>query len=365
MPFEASHSFAPHMEPRVLPGLGFNATAWSVRWGSVDSPTRINPVILSRESINAVPVEGEPDLNCLKVARFKAERTGFKVTDEVTIWEPKKPEKFQKQPFVCNLEDVRANPNSNDGLCGLSVVEETPGRLGSSGKEEQASVYIAYPGIVRMPTSAVSLEQSFGELPEVTILRSLGPGKNLTPIGRLYDNKETFLFRPEGKDYYHGLQVVAYDEETKEAEVVSTLEFPKTSWSKWRMGTAAGLFWLDKEHAILPIHGINFDSSATNTEGLYDYSLGVALIKKDEKGILQVVKVADKPLIVPSELDHLIGERFKFRRIAYSCYVWREGTMFNFFVSKGDLGIVLEQRTLGQAMSSLASRPEDFLAEVA
>lgn len=364
MPLEVEHALAPQ-SGSVLEGIGFNATAWPVRWGSVDSPIRINPIILSRKPINAVPVEGEPDYNRLEAAVIKAEPTGFKVTGQVTVWEPEKAGKLPNQPIVCNYEDFRTNPTTPDGLCGLSVIEKTPGCLGSSGKAEQDPVYTAYPGIVRMPTRAVSLEQSFGGLPEVTILRSLGPGKNLTPIGKLYDNQDTFLFRPEDLEYHHKLQVVTYDETTKDTKVISTLEFPKTSWSQWRMGTTAGLFWLDKEHAILPIHGINFDYSATNTEGLYAYSLGVALIKKDGNGILQVAKVADKPLITPEQLDHLLGERFKFRRIAYSCYVWRDGTMFNFLVNKGDIGTVLEQRTLGQVMSSLASRPEDLCRKVA
>ena len=357
MPFEASHSFAPHIEPRVMPGIGFNTTALPVRWGDVDSPI-VKSVFLARDPINFVPGIGKPDDSKLKLSLVANEPTGFKVIDQVTIWEPGK-------AGGCTYEDFRANPTSFDGLCGLSVIEQTPGRLGSSNKAEQIPAYTAYPGVVRLPTSAVSLKQSFGELPEVTILRSLGPGKNLTPIGKLYDNQDTFLFRPEGKDNNHKLQVVVYDEETKEPKVVNTLEFPKTSWSQWRMGTTAGLFWLDREHAILPIHGINFDYSATNTEGLYAYSLGVALIKRDGQGILQVAKVADKPLIIPEQLDHLIGERFKFRRIAYSCYVWRDGAMFYFLVNKGDIGTVLVQRTLGQVMSSLASLPENLLLKVA
>lgn len=340
----------------VLPDIGFNATAWPVSWGSVDSPIHINPVILSRKPINAVPVVGEPDYNCLNVAVVKAEPTGFKVTEEITIWDPETTTKSQKQPFVCNYEDFRANPTSPDGLCGLSVIKSTPGILRSP-NTIGVPVYKAYPGVVRMPTSAVSLEQSLRALPEVTVLESLGPGKNITPIGKTYDNKETFLFRPDGEDYNHKLQVVVYNETTKEPKVVSTLEFPKTSWSQWRMGTAAGLFWLDGKYAILPIHGINKEPSLTNTEGSYDYNLGVALIKRNERGFLQVAKVADKPLIIPGQLDHLIGERFPgYRHIAYSCYVWRDGLIFNFLVNKGDIGTVLVQKTYNQVISGLIPR---------
>lgn len=334
----------------ALPDIGFNATMFSVRWGGVDSSMR--PVILSRKSSNAIPAVGEPDFNSLEVSALKVEPSGHKVIRQVTIWKPEKVTKSLKQPYVCNYEDFRANPTSPDGLCGLTVIEKTPGRLISPNLTEPAK-FTPYPGIVRLPNNVVSLEQSFGELPEVTTLRSLGPGKNLTPIGKVYDNQDTFLFRLEGEENNHKLQVVTYNEKTKETKVINTLEFPITSWSKWRIGTAAGLFWLDKKHAILPIHGISKEYSMRNAEELFNYSLGVALIRRDEHSLLQVVKVADKPLIVPSQLDHLMGERFKFKHIAYSCYDWLEGSVFNFLVNKGDKGTILEKITLKEVFSSL------------
>jgi hypothetical protein len=364
------------IEYKVLPEVdGFNATTFKIRCGDSSEMMR---VVLYRRPIKDIPQERQPDYNQLEASIVEGELTaGFKVRNQVVIWSPEvTAAESSSQPSLVNYEDIRAGEH---GFCGLTVVEKTSAFVMPPNITGPTN-YIPYPGIVRLPDSLASAEEAFGQLPEVTILRSLGPGKDVTPIEDPFNpnpNQETFLFRPESKkeENNHKLRVVRYDEKTKVAEVVDELVFPKTSWSQWRMGTAAGLFWLDEKHAILPIHGINKEPTLTNAEGVYNYSLGVALIERDEYGHLKVVKVADKPLIVPSQLDHLgIGERFPgYRSVVYSCGVWLEeakdkkpeGSVLRLLVNKGDKGTVIATVPLQWVISSLISPEENLLANAA
>ncbi len=324
------------LKTEILEGVGFNATLVRLPNG-----TRF---YIGRNPLNILPPNGLPDYNSLIASRVEGQSS---IVVSKQIWSPRQ---SPGGSLGDNFEDFRASPNP-DGLCGLTVVRKSKGLDGKF-------TYTPYPAIIRFNT--------FGEMPETTVLESLGPGKNMTPIGRIYDGKETFLFRPDNKEYDHKLQVVTYDEKSKEAKAVHDLEFHSTDWSKWRMGTAAGLFWLDekKEQAILPIHGITItsteDTSVTDRR-MFNYSLGVALLGRDENGRLKVERVASEPLIVPGQLGDLgIDERFNFRRIVYACGVnENESGGYTFTVNKGDKGTVLVKLPENQVLGSLGLPPAE------
>jgi hypothetical protein len=348
------------LECRVLPIPGFNATTYEISTGDGDS-RRTMRVLLYRRPAEGVVSEKEPDYNRLEASIVEGELTpDLKVINQAVIWNSEDLV-GSSQPGLCNIEDLRAGDH---GLCGLTAVMKKI-------SPTESAEYIPYPGVVRLPDSLASAE-AFGKLPEITILEKLGPGKDLAPIGKDDEGKVTFLFRSQGEENSHKLKIVEYNEETRGAEVVGELVFPKSSWSQWKMGTAAGLFWLDEKRAILPIHGINNEQTLPKGEGPYNYSLGVALIEKDDNGHLQVVKVADKPLIVPSQLDSLgINQRFPgFRSIVYSCGAWldekkdknAEDLMLNLLVNVGDKATVLVKTPWSEVISSLISPEKNQLA---
>ena len=359
-----NHEQIAKLECRRLPIDGFNATTYKISTGEGDSLKTMR-VLLYRRPAEGVASKKEPDYNRLEASIVEGELTpGFNVINQVVIWNSEDLVE-SSQPDLCNIEDLRAGDH---GLCGLTAVMREVSPTGSA-------EYIPYPGVVRLPDNLASAEQAFGKLPEITILEKLGPGKGTASIGKDENGQETLLFRSQGEENNHKLKVVKYDEETGEAEVVDELVFPKSSWSQWKMGTAAGLFWLDEKRAILPIHGINNEQTLPNGEGPYNYSLGVALIEKDDNGHLQVVKVADKPLIVPSQLDSLgIDQRFPgFRSIVYSCGAWldekkdknAEDLMLNLLVNVGDKATVLVKTPWPEVISSLISPEENLLANAA
>ena len=357
-PYPQTPELLSPLECEILPDIdGFNATTFTINNGM---PNELR-VVVYRQPIEYDSKWGQPDYNHLKASIIEGELTlGLKVEHRTVIWTPEVADLPQRSN-IHNLEDLRAD---SEGFCGLTAVIKDP----------VTNDYIPYPAVVRFPNRIDTLEQAFGKLPEVKILKYLGKGKNLSPIGKI-NGKTTLLFRPEGDEYNHKLQVITYEEGIEGAKVINELQFPKSSWTQWRMGTAAGLFWLDDKQAILPIHGINKESSSAYPEGTFDYSLGVALIEKDKSGQLHVVKVAKKPLIVPGQLDHLIGERFPYRRIVYSCGIWLEEDpkklrnanvpVFNLLVTKGDKGTVLVKKTKTEVIDSLNDDAPTFFLQAA
>lgn len=352
------------LECRVLPIDGFNATTYEISTGDGDSRRKMR-VLLYRRPAKGVASKTEPDYNRLEASIVEGELTSdLKVINQAVIWNSEDLVE-SSQPSLCNIEDLRAGDH---GLCGLTAVMK---KLSPTGLVE----YIPYPGVVRLPDSLASAE-AFGNLPEITILELLGPGKGLSPIiGKDDKGKVTFLFRSQGEENSHKLKVVKYNEETREAEVVDELVFPKSSWSQEKMGTAGGLFWLDEKLAVMMMHGYNNGKTLPKGEGPYNYSLGVALIEKDDNGHLQVVKVADKPLIVPSQLDYLgIDQRFPgLRSVVYSCGAWLDETkaknakdlMLNLLVNVGDKATVLVKTPWSEVISSLTSPEGNSLLNAA
>lgn len=253
----------------------YNVAAWK--------SDRTGRIMLLSRSVRKAGRAGEPDTGDL----IQAEMTlGGKVIRQRTIWKPSK-----GNP---TLEDPRALAyEKNKVLIGFSAIYLENGN------------YVPYAALTHLDSSDWTRK-----LPKVHVYRQVGAGKNTTPI----DN-HTFFFRKEGSKFNHRLEILSY----RHRELIQTnhLIFPQDlPWAAWRIGTTMPPVWIDPDKALMVIHGISIKN------GLYIYSLGIALLTKN--GAYQVV-VHPKAIITPDDFVKSDGSPVfpelhpEHRRVVYAC----------------------------------------------
>ncbi|MBI5044791.1 MAG: hypothetical protein HZC02_02595 [Candidatus Levybacteria bacterium] len=270
---------------------------------------------------------GEPDTGILKL--FEVAKNG-EILHEKVIWKP--------LHEGINLEDPRALELPNENLIiGLTAVFRD-----KKGKP------IPFPAIVKIDSHSSWKK----ELPPFLVVDSFGPGKNLTPI-----DKNTYLFRPESKEYYHKLLVFSLHSQI--AEKIGDIPFPKDiPWASWRIGTTMPPIWITPTEGLFIIHGIALQT--INGKEKYIYSLGRAkLIRKNNSFEVIVMK---EPILTPDDFlkkdgSPLVEELHpESRRVVYSCGgVIKKGKpdILSLYVNVGD-------RTTFEVTFSLSELKKDL-----
>ncbi len=234
--------------------------------------------------------KGEPDTGLLKL--FEVSTHGYFIQEKV-IWKP--------IYEGINLEDPRALelPDENLVIGLTAVLRDKKGRP------------IPFPAIVKI--NSFSLWKK--ELPPFLVIDTFGPGKNITPI-----DKNTYLFRPDSKDYFHKLLVFSLHSQIPEK--LDDIEFPKDlSWASWRIGTTMPPIWITPDEALFIIHGISLQK--INGKKKYIYSIGRAKLIRNKNKFSVVVQ--REPILTPDDfLDTgglpLVEELHPdIRRVIYSC----------------------------------------------
>lgn len=254
----------------------YNVAAWQ----RVD---RDNVVLVGREVYEAGN-ENLPDVG--KLVLFEIDDEG-RIIHERILWKPISNSFF--------LEDPRALVHKDRSITiGLTAVFKSD--LG----------YSPFPAVVKIPSD----DAWTGDLPPISIIHGHGAGKNLTPI-----KKNKFVFRPESDDYHHKL--LYFDLRHIDPKESYDISFPTNlSWAMWRIGTTMPPWWVDRNRALLIIHGI------TIKDGKYVYSIGRAKLYKRNGRF--VVKVHSDPIITPdtfSKDGKPIEKELhpELRRVVYAC----------------------------------------------
>jgi predicted GH43/DUF377 family glycosyl hydrolase len=264
---------------------------------------------IGREVVRAGKT-GEPDTGILKL--FEIGKNGAIIHERV-IWKP--------IYDGINLEDPRALQLPNENLIiGLTCVLRN--------KNGQP---VPFPAIVKIDY----LNSWKQNLPPFLVIDTFGPGKNITPI-----DSNTYLFRPESKDYFH--KILVFSLKSQLPEKLDDVEFPvNLPWAMWRIGTTMPPIWLNPNEALFIIHGITIQK--INGKEKYIYSIGRAkLTRKDNK---YNVVVAKEPILTPDDFVNNEGKPLvkelhpRSRRVVYSCGGIIKKNMKNFlslFVNVGD-----------------------------
>lgn len=240
--------------------------------------------------VSVAGVIGEPDTGILKLFEIAKDGT---VIHERVIWKP--------LYDGINLEDPRVLLLANEDLIvGLTCVLRN--------KKGQP---IPFPAIVKIDR----LNSWKQNLPPFLVIDTFGPGKNITPLDR-----NTFLFRPEAKEYNH--KILVFSLHSQVPEKLADISFPRNlSWAKWRVGTTMPPIWLNSEEALFIIHGITMQTIAGKEK--YIYSLGRARLTRKNNSF--IVTVAKDPILTPDNfltkeglplVEELHPEQ---RRVVYSC----------------------------------------------
>jgi predicted GH43/DUF377 family glycosyl hydrolase len=261
----------------------FNVAAWQ-------KPGEDSLFFIGRE-VTVAGLSGEPDTGILKL--FEVSVDG-RVLHEKIIWKP--------IYEGINLEDPRAIELPNENLViGLTAV-----------LRDSKGAPIPFPAIVKIDSHSTWSS----DLPPFLIIDSFGPGKNLTPV----DKDNTYLFRPESKEYYHKLLVFSLHSQTPQK--LGEIVFPKDlAWASWRIGTTMPPMWITPTEALFLIHGISLET--IDGKEKYVYSIGRA--KLTRKNNIFTVIVEKEPILTPDNfLDSkgkpLIAELHpELRRVIYSC----------------------------------------------
>ncbi len=306
----------PKREFLRLPGMEnrFNATAWEL-----ETVSGRRTCLLAREVVQAAE-EGKPDVGKLVLVVFDEQRRKL---IEKTVWEPNEDQSSGL------LEDARVFRRSDGSIeIGFTEVENEDGNA------------VPYPAITE-PLDP-SLET---KLPSPKVIKGFGKGQNLTAVGgeemAASAGKNTtailenlYAFRPEGQENNHRL--VVFKKDANYVEKVQDLEFPKTAWSEWRMGTTIPPIWLSEREGVIIIHGIAKDS-----DGRFVYSIGKAKIERDQNGLIRVIQVAEKPLITPDDFTDsdnrpIFNELHPIRRVVYCCGGIIRNDSLSLYVNVGD-----------------------------
>lgn len=131
-------------------------------------------------------------------------------------------------------------------------------------------------------------------------------GKNITAI-----DKDAFLFRPEGRENHHRLQVFEFNGEVVKHRQYIDLPTDIT-WGQWRMGTCMSPEWISQNEALILIHGISI------IDDKYIYSIGSARLVRGENGMLSIDNVSEDPLLESSHFNNPV-QRHQAREAIYSC----------------------------------------------
>ncbi len=250
----------------------FNVAAWL-------KPNSENVILIGR-SLSQKGTWGQPDIG--KLVLWELGKNN-QVLEERIIWEPKFDSILFEDPRAFVLEDGRI-------MIGLTAVLKTRGRPQT------------FPSLVWVDKAWNSL------LPPVTIIQTFGHGKNMTPVASDY-----FAFRPENPYYNHKLLFFKYQHPLVTG--VDTLSFPlDIPWGLWKMGTGAPPIWLNKEHAIFTVHGINLEKAK------YVYTIGISLLRKKGKNFS--IDVYPEPLLTKDILKNKIKItelRPRKRNVLYVC----------------------------------------------
>ncbi|HSX06760.1 MAG TPA: hypothetical protein VLG92_03505 [Candidatus Saccharimonadia bacterium] len=166
-----------------------------------------------------------------------------------------------------------------------------------------------------------------GELPEPYVVEAIRMpsgeleephGKNMTPIGK----QNLWLFRPDGDDNNHRLQVMRYD--GVEAVHTQYIDLPTDlPWALHKLGTTGPPIWLNEREAIFPLHGMNI------VDGVYIYAIGAARLVINDEGLLYIDHIDTTPLIHPDQFVNLTSdmeeaELHAERRVVYACALTEE-----------------------------------------
>lgn len=274
----------------------YNVAAWE----KADS----DHIVLVGREVYEPGTQGKPDIG--KLVLFEIDRKNTIIHERV-IWESIGNSFF--------LEDPRALTNKDGSTTiGLTAVIRTD------------TGFSPYPAFVKIQSGATWE----GVLPPISVIHAFGPGKNLTPV-----KKNKFLFRPEKEGYHHKL--LFFDINDHNLKSVYDIEFPTDlPWALWRIGTTMPPIWIDKNQAILIIHGI------TIQEGKYVYSIGRARFYK--KGRKFYVNVYPRPFITPETFSNNKKHTGKelhpeLRRVVYACggvVRKKRPDILNLYVNVGD-----------------------------
>ena len=139
----------------------------------------------------------------------------------------------------------------------------------------------------------------------------ISTGKNVTAI-----SSGQYAYRPEGEKYNHCLLVFEHQPDQDKVSHKQYLHFPNVpSWGEYKIGTTMPPIWLNKNEALLPIHGIKIVDSK------YVYSIGTARLVRDEDGTLSVDNISQEPIIHPDLFAGRLKskELHRNRRVVYCC----------------------------------------------
>ncbi len=267
------------MKYQFLPELKnvYNVAVWKGDSGCI--------YLLGRYVTKRTP-QGEPDWGDLVLVKLDGD---LQVVDKRTVWQP--------QDKEVNLEDTRALKIDGKLAVGLTAVVKD----GSDG-------YLPYPAYCLLDNG-----DYFSELPAVNIIKSLGPGKNITPL-----NSEWWMFRSNFNN--HALVVFKINKNRPIASRIVNLNIvPK--WASLRIGTTMPPIWLNRgqTRALLILHGIQIRG------GKFYYSLGRAQLSWDRKENKFGIEVVDRdPFLTPDYFRDRRGkllyqELYNFRRVIYLC----------------------------------------------
>lgn len=228
---------------------------------------------------------------------------------------------WSSQPNL-NLEDPRVRRSGRNNLSvGLTAVVTEDGK------------HTPYPAFVKID------EDLEDPLPPVYIAKSLGPGKNTTPI-----NENEFFLRPE--DQTHKLQVVSWNGQNA-PNVKSEIVFdPIPYWAKYKIGTTFPPIWQNPQEALMFLHGIRVQ------DGIYHYALTPAWLNRHNGGYR--ITMADEPIITSDQLQkngYIPQELHPDKRVVYLCGAVQKGGLLKLYINVGDTHTVLVAYSLRELTS--------------
>ncbi len=234
--------------------------------------------------------KGEPDTGVLKL--FEVNQNGSLMHEKV-IWKP--------IYEGINLEDPRVLELPNENLIiGLTAV-----------LRDKKGHPIPFPALVKID----SFNSWRKDLPPFLVIDTFGPGKNLTPI-----DKNTFLFRPESKDYFHNLLIFSLHSQIPEK--LDDIKFPlDLPWASWKIGTTMPPIWVTPNEALFIIHGISIQKIGVKKK--YIYSIGRAKLMRNKNKFSVIV--GREPILTPDDFLDINGAPLveelhpELRRVVYSC----------------------------------------------
>jgi hypothetical protein len=283
-------------------------------------------LILVREVPRATVRAGTPDKGSLILYRSTPDKVERAAQIDIS------------HPEISNWEDARAFKSEEIDSEGIKRENVLLGLTAIRAKDNK-------PVAATIRGSIVNGTFSIDQKSLTVYLDSIG--KNLTPI-----SPTELLFRPEG--FTDSLEVVETADNRNRQDtlrVTNEIKFPKTSWSKWQIGTQAQFL----PGGILPIHGVNKFVLDTTPEGKdifgYTYSLGLAEIVDGK-----VVKMTDKPIFTRESFKKILpmGQELDTNKdVIYCCGYSVDKNIVKFVINIGDLMTVEVSKTLAELQEAL------------